>query len=527
MATFATASASGFTWQVLCAVTRRPLNLECAAMRAVLFLCCFFALAAGILGQVPIYSFTDWNATTWQVAAAGDVNGDGYPDIAARGFISTASSPVRVWSGKDGRILWTMGRLVTALSGPMGDVNGDGADDFAITDARVVDILSGRDGSVLRSMSDPADVGFGWALAGIGDTDGDGVGDLLAGSDRFSSGGLTTRGRVQVFSGRTGQVLFSASGIDSFDQMGSAVANAGDVDGDGTNDFLVWMNSMRLWSAGVVFLVAGRTFQLIDTFQGAAPQEYLGAQVRGIGDVDRDGRADFMMVGMNTLQVRSGRTRALLHTRSVQNQHDCAGLGDVDGDGWPDLGVDGRTIVSGRTFMDIAQLAPVPPVTSGYLAGVGDLNGDGRADVVQSAGPLAAWSVTPLPLRSTSHTLSASAGGQQDFGFAAADLQPHWGKLYVLLGTVSGTRPGIRLGNLVLPLNHDPWFDLLAMNPNTLVAGSFGTVAAVMPDARLSLLPGAANALAGQTLFHAFVVIDPLRLSFDFVSNAVPLALLP
>ena len=101
-------------------------------------------------------------------------------------------------------------------------------------------------------------------------------------------------------------------------------------------------------------------------------------------------------------------------------------------------------------------------------------------------------------------------GGQQGWmlsgGTALADLP------YVLLGSASGTEPGIPLaGGAVLPLAWDDYtaFTLTQPNHGPLV-GSFGVLDADGAAVGSLTLPEESPAeLAGLTLHHAFVVLDP------------------
>ena len=72
--------------------------------------------------------------------------------------------------------------------------------------------------------------GFGSALDTTGDIDGDGVTDVIVGSDI---------GCVRVLSGATGMELHRFLDTTPFSGYGSAVAGAGDVDGDGELDLLI------------------------------------------------------------------------------------------------------------------------------------------------------------------------------------------------------------------------------------------------------------------------------------------------
>ena len=132
------------------------------------------------------------------------------------------------------------------------------------------------------------------------------------------------------------------------------------------------------------------------------------------------------------------------------------------------------------------------------------------------------------PLEATPDTLSLTAGGTQAFDLTAGSDRA--GDLYFLLGTLSGTSPGLSAApGEVLPLNLDAYLLFTLANPNTALLqttlgfldGSGGGQAA------LALPPGGAPALAGSTANHAYVAFDPATLDVTLVSNAVSLALLP
>ena len=79
---------------------------------------------------------------------------------------------------------------------------------------------------------------------------------------------------------------------------------------------------------------------------------------------------------------------------------------------------------------------------------------------------------------------------------------------------------------MTLALNPDAYFFFMLGNPNTLIANSLGILSpSGTSTAKLNLPLGLPASLAGTMLHHAYLVIDPSRLSFDFASNAVPLTL--
>ena len=171
---------------------------------------------------------------------------------------------------------------------------------------------------------------------------------------------------------------------------------------------------------------------------------------------------------------------------------------DADGDGWVDA-CDNCPLVANSDQVDS--------------------DGDGVGDACESS--------TSLTVDTTVTSLSSGAGSQTFF----LDAGPAFGgSLYLLLGTASGTSPGIVVDGLPLPLNVDPYFLFTLSNPNsTVLANTFNLLA---PDgtnsASLSLGPGISPALAGLTLNHAFMVITlaPLPL-VSFVSDQAKLLLAP
>ncbi|MBI4881171.1 MAG: FG-GAP repeat protein [Planctomycetes bacterium] len=204
-----------------------------------------------------LYTFQgDANGTffgIW-VSGADDVNADSYPDLVVGDHTynlhGANSGAVWVFSGKTGAKLHSFygdaaeDRLGYCV-GDAGDVNKDGyadviagafQDDNTGADAGSARVYSGKDGSILYHVNgDAAGNWFGHSVDGAGDVNGDGYADFLAGAPYASPGGANA-GRVRVYSGATGSVLFTLDGT-AGDRLGWSVSGTGDVNGDGRDDF--------------------------------------------------------------------------------------------------------------------------------------------------------------------------------------------------------------------------------------------------------------------------------------------------
>jgi len=161
-----------------------------------------------VLGVVQILSSTTgqilmqtsgsipWGYFGAYVTVIGDVNGDGWDDfvtVEADTSISTHPSNVAVISGIDGSFLLNLPGTPTSWFGRTvaraGDVNGDGVPDFVVQRYALL-FCSGVDGSVIYAVVPPAPLfvnggvctAFGSRFVGGEDLDGDGVPDLVIGN---------------------------------------------------------------------------------------------------------------------------------------------------------------------------------------------------------------------------------------------------------------------------------------------------------------------------------------------------------
>ena len=306
------------------------------------------------------------------VSGAGDVNGDGTPDLIVGapgdGNNGDLSGSARVLSGSDGSVLYTFNgdkafdQFGGSVSG-VGDVNGDGRADLivgAITDDNDVEnsgsarVLSGSDGSILYTFYGDSEFSlFGFSVSGAADVNGDGTPDLIVGARNGVRNDGVQAGTARVLSGSDGSVLYNFGGDSSRDHFGDSVSSAGDVNGDGTPDLIVGVpdDDINGSSSGSARVLSGSDGSILYTFSGDSSRDFFGSSVSGAGDVNGDGRADLIVGaasddnnGSNSghARVLSGIDGSILYGFNGDNAGDSFGFsvsdaGDINGDGIGDF----------------------------------------------------------------------------------------------------------------------------------------------------------------------------------------------
>jgi hypothetical protein len=398
------------------------------------------------------------------LSAAGDVNGDGYSDIIVGAFWfdngQTDEGAAFVYHGGPNGLSAAQTRILSPVSqnqagignavAGAGDVNGDGYSDVIIGAFNYDDGGGAGEGrawvyyghatglsatpDVILDDANQAGAYFGYSIAGAGDVNGDGYGDVVIGAFSYDDVASANEGRAWVHYGSAGGLSLAANRVlDDANQAGAgfgvSVSSAGDVNGDGYGDVIVGAYSYD--DPSPIHADEGRAFVYYGSAAGLAatpsstPDDAdqtaasFGGSVADAGDVNGDGYSDvaisaglyddtFVNEGVVFIYYGgagglSAAPNAILDDCNQLNAsfgRIVAGAGDVNGDGFADVVVtsilyDGER---GRGWMyyghAVTGLSPSPDVILdntagnaldrlGYGAsGAGDVNGDGYSDVI-------------------------------------------------------------------------------------------------------------------------------------------------
>ncbi|HEX6291769.1 MAG TPA: integrin alpha [Herpetosiphonaceae bacterium] len=367
----------------------------------------------------------------WLAENIGDITGDGVNE-----FITTAPSntengslagKIYVYSGLGGP------PLHTALGNPSeifgwsgsraGDVNNDGVPDYIVGGigtsavAGRVAVYSGADHAVLHEWTGNPGELFGSGAAGAGDVNRDGYGDLIVGAQFVSANGARA-GRIYLFSGRDGALLWLRDGAAAGDRLGSAVGLVGDVNHDGVPDQVAGAMGAGRKGGGAAYVFSGVDGSIIYTLHPTGNPVLFGRFFAlGAGDVNGDGTPDIFVAdynarrGANDLDdplglgtgrayVFSGADGSRLLVLNAEQKNDGfgpgRGVGDVNRDGYGDLIVaaysssDGAPL-GGKAYLYSGRDGSIIRTFTSSLAneflgvdaiGIGDTNGDGLTDYV-------------------------------------------------------------------------------------------------------------------------------------------------
>jgi hypothetical protein len=184
--------------------------------------------------------------------AVGDLNNDGFNDLAVRGWCTLGFDSVRydyvnVWFG--GVVFDTThdihlrSKYITSTGLACFDANGDGIADLLWTNRDSLDWVYAHYGGTTfftvpsQRLRDPGVGDFGRSIVNAGDMTGDGYDDIAISAPDAT----TTSGFVFVFAGgaRLGSEFDAAVGLDSQGLFGWGLSSIGDVTGDGLSDLII------------------------------------------------------------------------------------------------------------------------------------------------------------------------------------------------------------------------------------------------------------------------------------------------
>ena len=268
-----------------------------------------------------------------RVASGHDLNGDGFDDWAASSplYDGTGEDAGRVYlfwgngleGGSDLRIEGQVGGdFFGAGLGISSDFTADNQPDLLVgapgvssttnDDIGRIHVYAGGPGMgtipFMAAEGPGVTSALGFSIAGIGDYNGDGVGDIIAGAPYYDDDGGQDRGRVLIwFGGAAADNVpdYNRSGQRANARLGYAVSAAGDVRNAGTNDAMVSApgyvrtdGTVDTHQHGRVYTIAGGSSEGDDPIivgAGSVPGAFYGGAVAGGGDANGDGYSDWII----------------------------------------------------------------------------------------------------------------------------------------------------------------------------------------------------------------------------------------
>lgn len=300
------------------------------------------------------------------IVSVGDLDGDGSVDFAigaplARDAGGKPCGKVYLVSGSDFRLLKAIigpefGQDFGCEVAPLGAIRGVAGSAILVSSAfgagaksnsYVVSCASGR---ILRThTAEASDYFFGRPVANAGDIDADGADDYglaFVGRDGFG---------VRIFSRANGSLLLQCGATDKAVFSIGALRGGHDWDGDQVPDVVVGARARvtRSLHEGILYFFSGRTGQLVDTVSLEGRRAF-GKSIAVIQDANHDGVADLV-------------------------------VGSPE-DTWSDHLLGGEMVLlSGKTHEILWMVRSMDSSFGSSVGSVSDLDGDDYQDIVVSA----------------------------------------------------------------------------------------------------------------------------------------------
>ncbi|MCB9952844.1 MAG: FG-GAP repeat protein [Planctomycetaceae bacterium] len=283
------------------------------------------------------------------MAFVGDVNGDGYDDV----LLGAPGDPIL--RNAQAYLLY-------------GNDEGFGAS---------LDLASLTSSQGVAISAAPYNNRLGYSVAGVGDVNGDGLDDFALGMDSESlqqgynavyvifgsTSGYGASINVRELNGANGFEI-TAPAEDRY--FGASVTGLGDVNGDGIDDIGIGNASGGTNSKGEAIVVFGKSNGFLPTFSaselngtngfrisGDQQKNYFGTQITGVGDLNGDGFADIAVSSFREVSVLFGGSE-------FDANIDTSSFGGTNG-----------------FEIDASQSSDIP-----VIAYAGDLNDDGFNDLI-------------------------------------------------------------------------------------------------------------------------------------------------